>query len=276
MPGTELLTVVTWNVMGTEDPDEQERRGQEVGAVLERLRPDVVLLQEAWEGLAHRLAYRRGNGVAGEAPYADGRRFCVVLTPSGSARPGRTRHLLMPGSKLGIAYGAAITVAPIGGVPWCLISAHLPWGGRSEAARVEAVVHIDACAEEAAPYDAHPAVLGADMNATPDSASWRTLTGLQPVEGGNGMLWVDTWASVNSSRTDDGHTTGPAVPLSSRTAARAGSSRPELEPSRRIDGLFSRGWCYGRRGGPVAAEVVRSGAALRASDHLPVMARLSR
>jgi endonuclease/exonuclease/phosphatase family metal-dependent hydrolase len=268
------LQVLTWNVMGSRSAKDLAARGELIAAALGRVGADVVLLQEAWPELLETLEASCGLAVAASSAYQGGAHLCAVLARS-ELGGGESFSLTLPGSELGREYGAVCAALRVDGRTWGAVSAHLPWGGRSEAARVAAVVAIGRRVDEMLSYGDGPVLLGADMNATPGSAAWRILTGSEPpAQGGPGPFWVDAWAAVGAG---DGFTTGPTIaPLAARTATAFGSVRPELEPPRRIDAVFSRGWCYGRVGGPVSAEVVSDEAVRLCSDHLPVLARTLR
>lgn len=268
------MTVLSWNVMSTGSPKEKERRGGHLLRVVEDSDADVLLLQEVWEGLAARIADSTGMSVAAEAFYGpDGTASCAVLTAE-PLRPRVSGSLSLPGSEAGHDYTAASAEVDVDGRRWGLVSAHLPWGGRSEPARTSAVTELDRWVTSRLPDESFPVLLGADMNCTPQHSAWRILTGHQVAESGEGVLWADSWEACGEG---EGCTTGPGVaPLSTATAKSVGSSRPDLEPARRIDGVFCRGWCYGRRGGPVSAEVLRTRSAVHASDHLPLRVEVLR
>lgn len=293
------LRVLTWNVMGTGSPQGLADRADLIANVVDEQSPQVLLVQEAWGGLLETLAARCGLFVAAEASYLGDGRLCAVLCRRGTPVRSGAHTLALPGSQSGYDYLAVAAAVSLFGREWGLVSAHLPWGGRCEAARAAAVVSIDRWLEELLPYGAHPVVLGADMNAGPDSVSWRTLVGLdapvrppeadllpatsperpagppsqKPTSLAPGPFWVDVFATAG---TGPGETTGPEVaPLAAQTAASfEGATFPQLEPPRRIDGVFARGWCHGRTGGPMSARVLGDATVLRCSDHLPVQAEL--
>jgi endonuclease/exonuclease/phosphatase family metal-dependent hydrolase len=272
------VRTLTWNVMRHPGAPDHDDRAKSIVAVVKQLNLDVVMLQEAWDGLVGELVEHAGLLPAAQSRYGQQESVCAVLVGPEAQQVGQGAELSLPGSESGWGYTAAFATAVISGRTWGLASAHLPWGGRSEAARVAAVVALDRWIEKSLPYASAPVVLGADMNAQPHSLSWRTLTGLEPAgDAGPGPYWVDTWAATSPSEgRAAGCTVGPAVaPLAAETAAMFGSVRPDREPSRRIDGVFSRGWCYGRPGGPVSSLVVTGDMVRLCSDHLPVLTVLA-
>lgn len=266
------MRVMTWNVMGTGGREDRSRRLPAAVAAVDASGCDLLLLQEAWPEVVDAISARSGLQVAASSGYLDGVRVCAVMC-RGSAATGRRDgfgQVMMPGSQSGAVYLAVGAEVRVGGRVWGAVSAHLPWGGRSEAARLAGVRAVDARAASLWSGDV-PVVLGADMNAVPEAASWRALTGLDPSDGG--CFWVDCFAAAGAGA---GFTAGPGVaPLALMTAGRDVSVvRPDLDPDRRYDGIFARGWCHGRTGGPVGSFVHDVEAAREASDHLPVVADL--
>lgn len=273
----EIRTVraASWNVMGTGDASSLRRRAGSVAETVSQLSCDVLLLQEAWEGALERIQEVAGLQLAAAAGYLDERRLCAVMCRSEILPPpddARTLTLTLPGSQSGSDYLAVAAQVSVHGSVWGVASAHMPWGGLSERARIDAAVSLDSALGDVWSYGRVPVLLGADMNSLPSSSSWRTLCGLEAHDA-RGAFWVDAFAEVGSG---PGFTAGPAVaPLAAETASGfPGVLHADMEPSRRIDGLFSRGWCFGRAGGPVSASVVSSGLARASSDHLPLLAEL--
>lgn len=275
------VRVMSWNVMGTGSASERDARLDALAEVVSASRCDVLLVQEAWPEALDAVSSSSGLRQVAMAGYLDGYRCCAILCrpdllPSGDDAAS-CAYLELEGSQSGHGYLAVFASMVVGSERWGLVSAHMPWGGRSEAARVQAVVSVDRHAASLWPDMSCPVVMGADMNSVPSSASWRSLVGLDTASSspspGSGVFWVDCFDVVGVG---DGMTAGPSVaPLALATASSFPSSlRPDLEPARRYDGIFSRGWCHGRRGGPLRCRVFASSVARSASDHLPLVADL--
>ncbi|RKQ88233.1 endonuclease/exonuclease/phosphatase family metal-dependent hydrolase [Solirubrobacter pauli] len=112
-----------------------------------------------------------------------------------------------------------------------------------------------------------PVVLLGDLNAGPDSASLRFLTGRQSLDGLS-VRYEDAWEAVNPGQ--PGHTFTPLNPL-----VRAGEM--PLERGRRIDHVLVRSGAHGPPLGVVDCRLVcdMPVEGVWASDHFGVLAELS-
>jgi endonuclease/exonuclease/phosphatase family metal-dependent hydrolase len=283
----ESITVATWNLMhstiGRHTP-----RLIEAAAHLEDV--DVLFMQEAATGdgydTAGELAQLLGMSVVGRGTTLDfsgthsqfpaGHRFgTAILTRLPSTGGGPVTFPQVPDSQ----YTFADLTTP-SGRSLAAFSAHLAWGGASEATRLRQARDIDLHARAlvtAALADGRPApliLLGGDFNTSTGSDTVRYLTGLHSVEA-DSTFWVDAWEVAG---TGDGHTSCAANPWSAETAQLVGITDPTLLPDRRLDYLMVHGWTYGRPGHPLHAALIgdraRTGDRV-ASDHYGIIATIA-
>ena len=266
-PGT--FRVVTWNLWWRfgDDPDARHRA---IAEVLLEVAPDVVCLQEVHgdaagadrsrelaEALGVELtrseprAFRGesfGNAVLSRAPVID--RGEVAL-PLADGAPG-FRNAVWARLEL-----------PSGPIP--VISTHLAFRfDESELRQRQATTILELAARlRGAGDDPPPVVLGADLNAVPDSDELRLLTGRReaPVPG---IVLTDTWPQV---RDDPGHT------WDSRNPNLAGSTWPQ----RRLDYVMVSWPRRKPAGNPVQAFLVGDApvGGVWPSDHFGVAVDLS-
>lgn len=132
-----------------------------------------------------------------------------------------------------------------------IINAHLAWGGNNEWVRLREAEKINAYVKSKLVN--HPEaifLLVGDLNTLETSSTVRYLKGLQ--EGTQphlGAYWVDAWelhGNENNYITSDPETYWGVL-----TANGKGLTIPSLLPKRRIDYIFSYGWCYGKQGFPL-------------------------
>jgi len=167
-----------------------------------------------------------------------------------------------------------------------IVSHHGAWGSHATGTRLQQLRSIDELArhlftEGGLHLDSatRPVIiLGGDLNAVPDSAPIRYLTGMDH-HLGHSTVWVDVAAHLGVLE----HTTGDPLALSIATASsRPGSPyRPERMPRRRIDYLFVYEWVYGQAGEPVHCRRIATepftasdGRELTVSDHYGLLAHL--
>jgi endonuclease/exonuclease/phosphatase family metal-dependent hydrolase len=270
--GDPTLTVITWNILHT-DLDQYPERIREAAAHLDGAH--VIALQEArrdgTRDAAAEIAAQLGLAVAGRG----------VDQPADAANPSDVAVL----TSLPVLSSRAVRYRPDSPAEFVLVeleapsgrrllvvSAHLTWGGIQEPTRVDQVRRIDQVVQarltELARDGIEDAitVLGGDLNATPDADTIRFLTGLHAVAG-QGAFWVDAWATSGDG--SSGYTVEPSNAWAAWTARRHGVQNPMVMPSRRIDYLMVRGWCYSKPGYPVSTFMVgtRSVTGVLASDH---------
>ncbi|ROP45701.1 endonuclease/exonuclease/phosphatase family protein [Pseudokineococcus lusitanus] len=230
-PGT-TLRVLTWNVHGL-------RAGADaVAGVLRDAGCDVALLQEGPRGprtlpRAADLARRAGMLVGAAGRPAAG--AVVLVAARLDVLAAAATELPVRGLRMPVRGSATALVAPPGGAPVVVSSAHL---GLSEDERADHVRRLQPLPDDVvgrAP-GAVPRVVGVDLNERPGGPSWSTL--LPDAE--------DCWAVAGR----DGD----------------GATYPAARPRQRIDALLVRG-------ARVLATTVP--AVDGASDHRPVVADLA-
>lgn len=224
------FTVATYNVRGFRDGVDR------IAEVVERLAPDVVLLQET----GPRRTLRRFAAGLGMDAAADPRSLlrrrakdAILVRPPWRIVEHR-QHRFGGSARF---YPRAALVAQVGRAGrrvWAL-STHLGLTPTERNAHVHELT--DLCAGLAG----GPVVIGGDLNATPDERAMRWLAD---------RYW-DVWAAVAPRHAADG----------------GGGTFPAIEPTARIDYLFASA---GLR--VISASVPVHAA--EASDHLPVVAEL--
>jgi endonuclease/exonuclease/phosphatase family metal-dependent hydrolase len=261
------LRVLTWNLWWRFGPWEQRRN-----AIVETIRaaaPDVLCLQEVW---AH------GSGAGMAAILADELGYHAVSSATvGRSEVGFTNAVLarwpadlLADEALPCADGspgyrrvvAARVITPWGG--WPIASAHLDHRFDGSLTRQRQCRRLLELAAELRgdPTTDLPVIIGADINAVPDSAEVRLLTGREPGE--PGIVFSDAWEQCG---TGAGWTWTSENPHCTDTAW----------PNRRLDYVLVS-WPRPRpTGNPVAAFVVGDGpidvrgVAVWPSDHAAVV-----
>jgi endonuclease/exonuclease/phosphatase family metal-dependent hydrolase len=220
------LKILTLNVWHDQGP--WTRRCARIRQWLDRLDPDVVALQEVLRGpsldqlaqifegrgfhldFAAATAFWRdptlafGNAIASRFPLRD--RDQLALPESGD---GETRVAL-----------SVCVETPMG--PLGVTVTHLNWKLHHGWVRERQVVALAAFARARRPGLELPPVIAGDLNADPDSAEIRFLTGLQSIDA-QSVLFYDAWRLGG-----DG---GPGHTWSNRNLY----ARDAIEPDRRID-----------------------------------------
>ncbi len=224
-----MVRVVTWNLWWKFGPWEQ--RQSAILAELERVEPDVVLLQEVW-------ADEDGPDQAVELAAALG--FHVARTTDAEGRPQRFGNAVLsrwpvaesdmirlPDENGDDSRRSALTAAidgPAGRQPFTVT--HLAWryaDGPLRMRQLEAVVELVASRGSDDPA-APPAVLAGDFNAVPEADEIRRLTGLATPYRPD-LVFTDSWAAVGSG---PGHTWTRDNP----------HAADALWPRRRLDYVF--------------------------------------
>jgi endonuclease/exonuclease/phosphatase family metal-dependent hydrolase len=260
------LRVVTMNVLAPEYAGWPGRRELLAGR-LRALEPDIVALQEiapdgtaeilgeGWHVVAH-------SGVDGGVGAVLASRWPVGETHELDQRPA--------GREIQTDWCATVAAEVLAPPPWgpLWIVHHKPsWPYGYEAERELQALRTARFVEEMLPDPATHVVLLGDLDATPDSASIRFLTGKQALNG-TSVSYTDAWASVYPD--EPGHTFTPDNAL-----VRAGDM--PLETGRRIDYVLVRG---GPWGPPLAVSgcrrvLVDPVDGVQASDHYGLMADLT-
>lgn len=268
------MRVVTLNVQNTEGPAERQTV---LNSALRRLEPDVVSIQEV-ASADHLAALLDGTGLHGthqadvlgyEMPYAD--RY------GGTALATRTPHRIVE------VLDQRLTDAP--DVPWCTLAAvvdqplvgeqlviatTLAWRLDAEAARErQALALADLDARHRRPL---PTVIAGDLNADPDAACIRFLTGRQSLSG-RSTYYHDAWDVAGDGPGHTWTTDNPAA------AAEIGAVVRQPRHHRRLDYVLVGSW----HAHPAARAEIRAAAlvldrpenGLYASDHYGVAADLT-
>jgi endonuclease/exonuclease/phosphatase family metal-dependent hydrolase len=265
---------MTWNVWWRFG--DWERREPAIVTVVRDQQPDIVVLQEAWavrrDGVVteqvRRLADAWGmHAVATGPQWFDDRSFHNAILsrwplarlddhalPGVDGRPGHRRALV------------AAVDSPWGS--WPVVSTHLDHrfdGSQTRRRQVSRLLEV-VVAHRGDPEHDLPVIVGADVNATPDSDEIRMATG-RAGGGPGGVVLSDVWEQAGDG---DGHTWCRSNP----------HVADSTWPGRRIDQLLVS-WPRPRPvGNPVRAwlaghlPVDVEGDAVWASDHAAVVADL--
>jgi len=264
-----VLSVLTLNLWHDSGP--YVERAKRVREWIERLDPDLIGFQEALRGpgldqVGELLVGRDyhvdyvsaskferdgvgtlefGNAIASRWPIAD--REALRLPDAGD-----------PEKRAALSVTIDSPHGPIG-----LTCTHLNWKWRHGETRERQVVALCDLALRRRPRDGFPPLVVGDLNAAPESAEIRYVSGLQSLAGRSVAL-LDAWTTAGSG--------GPGHTWSNDNAY----ARAELEPDRRIDYVFAG---FPKRNGVgqfVSCEVVCNApkAGIWPSDHFGVFARL--
>ncbi len=264
------LRVMTWNLWWRFGS--WERRQEAIIRIIREIEPDVLCLQEAWaalngDGIARILADELGYHATSSAPIGrddigftnavlsrwENSPIDDVALPGADGTPGHRRIL------------AAAVDTPWG--RWPVASTHLDHRFDASAARErQARCLLDCIAQwRGEPAIDLPVVVGADLNAVPDSDEARLLTGRR--SGVDGVVCSDAWEHVGD---DAGWTWRRDNPYTIDTAW----------PNRRIDYVLVS-WPRPKPvGNPIAAFLAATrpvdldGDAVWASDHAAVVVDL--
>lgn len=253
------IRVLTFNLLTIADAAGPARENV-VRRLLPPLRPDIVAFQEVASDLD-------------QAARLLGPEFTVVDLPGGgeclAARHPldsvSTLDLPLPDGMRATAVAARVHT-PVG--PVLAVHHRGTFHLDREVVRERQAVATARFVEDLVAGEDLPVVLMGDLNASPDAASIRFLTGKQSLDGMS-VRYEDAWAAAHPD--DPGHTFTPRNPL-----VRAGEM--PLERGRRIDYVLVRG---GPHGPPLEVADCRlvftvPVAGIQASDHYGVLADLRR
>jgi endonuclease/exonuclease/phosphatase family metal-dependent hydrolase len=261
------LSVLTLNLWHDEGP--WPRRARLIGEWLDRLRPDLVGLQEVLRGegvdQARELLAGRGYHVEFARAVDFWKNRALAFGNAAASRwPILERsELALPDAGDGekrVALSIA-TRAPAGVLS--LTVTHLNWRLHHGAVRERQMVELCDFVLRQRPRGGFPPLLVGDMNAEPDAAEIRYATGLQSI-GGRSVHFRDAWRMAGGG--------GDGITWSNRNEY----ARPWHEPDRRIDYVFAGPPLPGGIGAIEECRVVcdepRDG--VWPSDHFGVYARL--
>jgi endonuclease/exonuclease/phosphatase family metal-dependent hydrolase len=266
-----LLRVVTMNVQTPEGPEVRQRLLNEL---LRRAEADVVSLQE--------VASTEQLGVLLDGTGLHGTHQSEVLgyEPPFANRYGGTALATRQPHHVVETLDQRLAGAP--DVPWCTLAATLSWPELGELLVIATTLSWRLDAEAArerqalalADLDARhrrrlPTIIAGDLNATPDAASVRFLTGLQSLAG-RSAHYHDAWTIAGD---------GPGstwTTANERGAAEIGAIVRQPGHHRRLDYILIGSW----HEHPDARAEVRSASLVAdqprggtwASDHFGVMA----
>lgn len=267
------LRVMTWNLWW--QFGDHRRREEAICRVIAGEDPDLLFLQEVWvrrdshqcEILAERLGM---HWVANDPVFWKDASFANaimsrwplerILDERLPAADGTLSHRRMVMAEVDTPWGA-----------WPAVSTHLEHRFDRSATRVAQIAAVMAAvsahrADVGGASSDLPAVVGADLNAVPDSDEIRMLTGRSPSPV-PGIVMSDVWEQVGD---------GPGLTWRRENPHAAISAWPD----RRIDYLLV-GWPRPKPvGNPISAHLVADGAVtidgeeIWASDHAGVVADL--
>lgn len=219
-----LLTLNVWHDQGPWD-----RRRVRIRQWLHRLDPDVVALQEVLQGPGRDQLAEIFDDRGFDLAFAPATRFwrdpAIGFGNAVASRyPIRDRAVLqLPASDDDLERRVALATAIE--TPWGLLGltcTHLNWKLHHGRVRERQAVALADFARDRRPSLDLPPVIAGDLNAEPDSAEIRYLTGLQSLDG-RSVLFYDAWRLAG-----DG---GPGHTWSNRNPY----ARSAIEPDRRID-----------------------------------------
>jgi endonuclease/exonuclease/phosphatase family metal-dependent hydrolase len=205
------MRVVSWNLWHRHGP--WEARQQAIAATLAAIDADVVCAQEVWAedggvDQAAALGAALGLHVAhGPQRFWSGISvFNVVL----SRWPIMSSDTVLLPCRHGVRHAAVAEIdAPFGR---CVcISTHFDHRFDGSAQRVEQASALMSLVAERRSPDGFPVVIGADLNAVPDSDEVRTLTG-RTAGTTDGLVFTDAWEVAGDPVGDPGWTWDPANP----------------------------------------------------------------
>jgi endonuclease/exonuclease/phosphatase family metal-dependent hydrolase len=181
------MRVMSWNLWWQFGPWEQRQAA--IASTIRDVGADVIMIQESWVDQAKELAAGNGfhlatsdrphmvNAVLSKWPII---RTHTIALPASPGRPA-VRHLVV-----------AVLDSPFGPLTAC--STHLDQRFDASALRQAQLALI--CEEintvRGDPASQLPVIVGADLNAVPDSDEIRALTGRRPPYV-NGLVFTDAW-----------------------------------------------------------------------------------
>jgi endonuclease/exonuclease/phosphatase family metal-dependent hydrolase len=270
---TDRLRVLTFNLLTLESASGQERH-ELVRRLLPDLRPDVVALQEVTRNPdIDQAAELLGSAFAivdlpGSTPHGVGECLASRWAP-GDVLP-LDRHVADHAGEALRASAVAVELLvppPLG--PLVVVHHKGAYQMQLEHVRERQAVATARFVEDlVSGRPGLPVVLLGDLNAGPDAASLRFLTGRQSL-GGTSVCYQDAWEAVHAG--EPGHTFSPRNPL-----VRAGEM--PLERGRRIDHIMTRSGPHGPLLDVADCRLVfdQPVNGVWASDHFGVLAELRR
>ncbi|WP_214407232.1 endonuclease/exonuclease/phosphatase family protein [Pseudonocardia lacus] len=261
------LRVLTMNTLSPTDVDYSARR-RVLRDELRRLDPDVAALQEVEPGQAADLLGPDRHAVRHRSTAPDDPAGAELVSrwPFGAVHHVDL-HLGADTAVLpwtGAVIAEVLAPPPLGPL---LVVHHKPvWPLDREAVRERQALAVARAVEDlVAARPAHVVLLG-DLDATPDAASVRFLTGDRSLDG-TSVAYHDAWRSARGD--EPGHTFTPDNPL-----VRDGAM-PLVRP-RRIDYVLVRGGAHGPTLRVRSCELVLAGpvGGVWASDHYGLVADL--
>lgn len=273
-----MLSILTINVNGYE-PYEDRNAVLREGIV--DLQPDVLSFQEAayLPGKQHQIAecldglgYRIDHQFDGvdSPPRGDGN--CIA------SRWPMERTALVPLPKTPrsgtypVAALCATVHAPAPFGPFLLVNSKTSWQLHLERERERQVVTIARLVEEYADPEGLPAIVAADFDASPDSASIRFMTGRQSLDGCS-THFLDAWEIAGDGT--PGHTWTSDNPFNRAIISRYTGGETHR---RRIDYIFvGSPFLFGKRVHIQSCKVVLDKAVngIHASGHFGVYAEIT-
>lgn len=246
----EELTILTWNIDAR--PEDREARLATMARLINLHKPDVLCLQEVWEGSVEYLSDKTGLELAIQYQCDKnkfGNAILVKNTVTILEEPSSIEFQSVGenGKKSNLI---SIVVQSQTGRKWNVLTSHLAWGGMSEYARAKQVREIEAYASSLANRhkdEEMVQVVTGDFNTTPASDSIRYLKGL--TDATPGAIWLDAWELSGDG--SEGYTSTQDNPMAVSIAKKFnGVTKTEYLPKRRIDFIMVRGWRYGMPGYP--------------------------
>lgn len=271
-PPPEVLRFVTLNLWGENGP--HQHRLRLVEAELERLRPDVVALQEVRQvpavlpNQAETVARRLGCGhvFAPSTAWGGGEEGLAIVSRFAVLESAHRRLPHATDSEGRIVLSAALD-AP-GGRLW-VHTTHLSYRQHEGRLREDQVLALDDEITSRAAGNPQPQVLLGDFNTVPESDEIRWLGGLCTL-GGRRVFYQDAWATAGRG---DGGGSARGITWARENPFRARMGW--LRPDRRIDYIFVTAPRRDGRGVVRDARVVLDqpdGEGVFPSDHFGVLA----
>ncbi len=274
----EPVRVMTWNVWGRFGPWEQRQAA--IAETLKEAAPDIVCLQEAFAVPDHdqlaelSSALRSGHTDPGSWDYAKASIYAKDDRWMGNAVLSRWPILASTTHVLPTAQGTAshrsalhaVIDTPFGKID--VISTHLDHrfdASLTRQSQIAELGRIVANLRTGEAAESYPVIVGADLNAVPDSDEVRSLTGRREPSAA-GVVFTDTWEVAGDA--SPGHTWCDSNRY----------NKDSFWPRRRLDYLLISWPRPSSKGKPITCRVVKGEAVggVHPSDHYAVVADLRR
>lgn len=263
------LRVMTWNLWWHFGPFEQRQRA--IVEVIRSAAPDIICLQEVWSDEHADQAVDLGEAlgmdhVRTDPVFYDGQSFGNAILSRWPIE--RTESSALPNAVGDPGHRRIVAgVADTDWGPWPIASTHFDHRFDASATRQQQAIRLLELGRgwRGDPTTDLPLIVGADINAVPDTDEVRTLTGRR--SGVDGIVFSDVW---EQSGIGIGHTWRAANPYSADSAW----------PDRRLDYLFVSWPRPKPTGNPIRAwnvgedPVDVDGTPVWPSDHAAVVADL--